>query len=227
MTTLRSITAPRRFAVASLLALAVAAAPFTAPEARAGGLADEAELHFQIGAESYQKGDFRGALEHFFTSNRLVPNRNVVFNIARTYEQMKRWADAHRYYTDALEEEDRAQQIQNIQAGLARVTPYVALLKVESDPPGATIYIDRKDLGSRGRAPRALALAEGKYRVIAVDLDLYDLDSDVGETRNLASERPEVVARLQGLADAMRASLGDRLRRRAGTEVRPAETAAD
>ena len=67
----------------------------------------------------------------------------------------------------------------------------------------------------------------GKYRDIAVDLELYDLDSDVGETRNLASERPEVVARLQGLADAMRASLGDRLRRRAGTEVRPAETAAD
>ncbi|APR80285.1 TonB-dependent receptor [Minicystis rosea] len=172
MTMPRSISAPRRLAI-SLLALVVAAAPFAAPEARAGGLADEAELHFQIGAESYQKGDFRGALEHFFISNRLVPNRNVVFNIARTYEQMKRWADAHRYFTDALEEEDRPQQIQNIQAGLARVTPYVALLKVESDPPGATIYIDRKDLGSRGKAPRALALAEGKYRVIA-ELDGHE-----------------------------------------------------
>jgi outer membrane receptor protein involved in Fe transport len=155
---------PRRLAACTLLAFAAALLPVGA---RAGGLADEAELQFQIGAEHYQKGDFPGALEHFFVSNRLVPNRNVVFNIARTYEQMKRWADAHRYYTDALEEEDRPAQVQNIQAGLGRVTPFVALLRVESDPPGATLYIDRKDLGSRGKAPRALALAEGKYRVIA------------------------------------------------------------
>jgi outer membrane receptor protein involved in Fe transport len=165
-------TDTRRFVVRTLLALA-AALPLAAGDARAGGLADEAELQFQIGAEHYQKGEYRDALEHFFISNRLVPNRNVVFNIARTYEQMKRYADAHRYFTDALEEEDRPQQIQNIQAGIARVAPFIALLKVESDPPGATIYIDRKDLGSRGKAPRQLALAEGKYKVIA-ELEGYE-----------------------------------------------------
>lgn len=133
----------------------------------AGGLADEADLQFQIGAKHYQRGEFDDALEHFFISNRLVPNRNVVFNIARTYEQMKRWADAHRYYSDALEAEDRAQQRQNIEAGIKRVAPFVAILKVETNPPGATIFIDRKDLGSRGKAPRALALPEGRYTVMA------------------------------------------------------------
>lgn len=154
-----------RYLARTLLALALAS-PLAAMEARAGGVADEAELQFQIGAEHYQKGEYREALEHFFVSNRLVPNRNVVFNIARTYEQMKRYADAHRYYVDALEAEDRAAQIENIKAAVARVSPFIALLKVESDPPGATVYIDRKDLGSRGKAPRALALAPGKYRVI-------------------------------------------------------------
>jgi len=165
MTTRRSNAVSRSLVVPALLALA-ACVPLVAGEARAGGLADEAELQFQIGADFYQKGAYRDALEHFFISNRLVANRNVTFNIARTYEQMKRWADAHRYFTEALEEEDRPQQIQNIQAGIGRVSPYIALLKVESDPPGATVYIDRKDLGSRGKAPRSLALAEGKYRVI-------------------------------------------------------------
>jgi len=172
MSTPHRSTATRRFAVRTLLAFA-AALPLAGGEARAGGFADEAELQFQIGADFYQKGDYRSALEHFFISNRLVPNRNVVFNIARTYEQMKRYADAHRSFTDALEEEDRPQQIQSIQAGIARLAPFIALLKVESDPPGATIYIDRRDLGSRGKAPRQLALAEGKYRVI-VELDGYE-----------------------------------------------------
>jgi outer membrane receptor for ferrienterochelin and colicin len=147
-----------------LVALAVAAGP---QAGHAGGLADEAELQFQIGADHYQKGEFRDALEHFFASNRLVGNRNVVFNIARSYEQLKRYADAHRYYTDALEDEDRPAQVQTIQAAIRRVAPFVAVLKVETSPPGATIYIDRKDLGSRGKAPRALALPEGRYRIIA------------------------------------------------------------
>ena len=45
------------------------------------------------------------ALEHFLASNRLVPNRNVVYNIARAYEQLSRYADAHRAYTQALDGE--------------------------------------------------------------------------------------------------------------------------
>lgn len=67
----------------------------------------------------------------------------------------------------------------------------------------------------------------GKYRPLAVGLELYDLDSDVGETNNLAAQHPEIIARLQQTADAMRARLGDRLTGQAPAEVRPAETAED
>lgn len=133
----------------------------------ADGLADEAELHFQLAINDYQKGDFTSALEHYMLSNRLVPNRRVVFNIARTFEQMKRFPDAYRYYVDALEGETNQAAIDSAKTAIERLTPFVALLDVQSDPPGATIYIDRKDLGSRGRAPRSLALSPGKYRVIA------------------------------------------------------------
>jgi arylsulfatase A-like enzyme len=51
-------------------------------------------------------------------------------------------------------------------------------------------------------------------------LELYDLASDPGETRDLAAARPEVVARLQAAADEMRARLGDALTGVAGAEVR-------
>ena len=154
---------------------------------RAGGNADEADLQFQIGADRYQAADFRDALEHFLASNRLVPNKNVVFNIARTYEKLGRYADAHRYYTDALEEETNPKKLQDIKDAIARIAPNVAVLKVETNPPGATIYIDRKDLGSRGSAPRALALAPGKYRVIA-EIEGYEVASSAVVEARLGSE---------------------------------------
>src|SRR5689334_3177640 len=84
-------------ALAASLALLSGASP-----ALCDGPADEAELHFQLGTSAYQSGDYSGALEHFLASNRLVPNRNVGYNIARTFEQDRRYADAHRYYVDAL-----------------------------------------------------------------------------------------------------------------------------
>lgn len=41
------------------------------------------------------------------------------------------------------------------------------------------------------------------------ELELYDLESDIGEQTNVASNRPEVVERLAGLADQAREELGD------------------
>ena len=152
---------------------AAAVALGSATGARAEGVADEAELHFQLGAEAYARGDYRGALEHFFLSNRLVQNRNVVFNIARTFEQMKRFADAHRHYADALVGETDPRTVEEVEAALARIAPNVAVLEVATTPPGATVYLDRKDLGSRGRSPRSVALPPGRYRVIA-ELEGYE-----------------------------------------------------
>src|SRR4051812_35501660 len=79
-----------------------------ASSAHADDLADEADLQFNLGADRYEAGDFKGALEHFLASNRLVGNRNVVFNIARTYEQLRRAPDAYRYYVQALDGETNA-----------------------------------------------------------------------------------------------------------------------
>ncbi len=50
---------------------------------------------------------------------------------------------------------------------------------------------------------------------------LYDLKNDVGETTDVSAEHSDVVARLEKLAEAARASLGDSLTGRRGTEIRP------
>src|SRR5271165_5128268 len=127
------------------LAAAFALGPASA---RADGTADEADLHFRMGTKDFARGEYEGALAHFMHSNRLAPNRNVLFNIATAFEQLKRYVDAHRYYVDALEGEADPRAQAAVRAGLARVTPSVAVLDVATSPPGATLYVDRKDLGS-------------------------------------------------------------------------------
>jgi hypothetical protein len=52
-------------------------------------------------------------------------------------------------------------------------------------------------------------------------LALYNLKDDPGETRDVAKEQPEIVARLQKLAEPMRKELGDALMKVKGTENRP------
>ena len=162
-----------------LLLLALAAAP----PAHADDLADEADLQFRIGAERYTAGDYRGALEHFLASNRLVPNRNVVFNIARVYEKLQRYPEAFRYYEAALSAETDPDARGKLQAALAQLRPHVAVLDIASEPPGATLYIDRRDLGSRGESPRALGLHAGRYKVLAELAGHYPAEVEVADAR--------------------------------------------
>ena len=54
--------------------------------------------------------------------------------------------------------------------------------------------------------------------------ELYDLDADIGEAKNVAAEHSDVVARLQALAEKCRAELGDTLTKREGSGVRAAPT---
>jgi arylsulfatase A-like enzyme len=58
------------------------------------------------------------------------------------------------------------------------------------------------------------------YENAQIGLSLFDLESDVGETINVADEHPDVVAKLKELADKMRADLGDSATRQKGAGVR-------
>ena len=49
------------------------------------------------------------------------------------------------------------------------------------------------------------------------ELALYDLETDIGETTNLAGQYPDVVARLTALADKMREDLGDSATKQKGS----------
>lgn len=61
-----------------------------------------------------------------------------------------------------------------------------------------------------------------RYEKKRTELALYDLENDVGETKNVADQHPEVVKRLEALAEKARADLGDTATQRTGTGVRSA-----
>jgi len=69
----------------------------------------------------------------------------------------------------------------------------------------------RSLVGPPGRDGKPSGYAQRK-----TELSLYDLAADVGETTNVAAEHPEIVARLQALAEAARDDLGDSAGNRAG-----------
>jgi outer membrane receptor protein involved in Fe transport len=166
--------------------------------ALADDVADEADLMFTLGAERYQAGDYPHALAYFLASNRLARNRNVLFNIARCYEQLKQFPEAHRYYSRALDGETDAAAVARINEAITRISPHIAVLTIVTDPPGARIYLDRKDLGERGTAPQKIALPPASYRVIA-ELDGFEEASSepvqvtVGQERSVVLKLKRIV----------------------------------
>lgn len=80
-------------------------------------------------------------------------------------------------------------------------------------------YQALKQAGADGRP--------GPYEKRTTDLALYDLDSDIGEAKDVAGEHPEEVERLKKLADRAREDLGDSATGAMGKGVRPAGKLAD
>lgn len=141
------------------------------PVARADD-ASEARLQYELGSELYSQRRFAEALERFIASNRLVPNANVVFNIAQTYQLMDRPVEAYNWFETylgfTLEDDARRNGEQLRDALVTRV----AVVDVRTEPAGATLYVDRRDLGAVGRSPRRVAVEAGQRRILAA-LDRY------------------------------------------------------
>ncbi|HKB75052.1 MAG TPA: TonB-dependent receptor [Myxococcales bacterium] len=148
------------YAIAVLCALAAGRA------ARADSVADEADFRFHRGVNLYARGRTEDALSEFLASNRLVRNRNVIQNVARCFERLRMYNEAWRWYSDLLAEPLPETERRDLAAALERLQPSLALLRIFSDPPGATVYLDRKDLGARGQTPITLALPPGAATAI-------------------------------------------------------------
>jgi arylsulfatase A-like enzyme len=60
----------------------------------------------------------------------------------------------------------------------------------------------------------------GRYKKAQIGLSLFDLQNDIGETTDVAPQHPDVVKRLEALAEQARQDLGDSATGRKGEHVR-------
>jgi outer membrane receptor for ferrienterochelin and colicins len=157
---------PRNAALGHVVLAAVFVAASGPAALRADSSADEAEARFRRGADLYRQARFDEALLEFFSSNRLAPNKNVVFNIARSFEALGRYDEAYQYYDAYRVAEAAPRERDGATAKLNELAPRVALLVITSEPAGATIYVDRKDLGGHGETPATVSLAPGRHRIL-------------------------------------------------------------
>ncbi|HJT35157.1 MAG TPA: sulfatase [Pirellulales bacterium] len=77
------------------------------------------------------------------------------------------------------------------------------------------VYRSLTQGGGRGGIP-------AKYEQRRIELSLFDLEADPGESQDVAAEHSDVVNRLQALADRARDDLGDTATGQKGRNIRPA-----
>ncbi len=82
------------------------------------------------------------------------------------------------------------------------------------------LFFPHKARSMQGQAPGQDGIP-GKYKPLPVALELYNLQDDPAETRNVAAENPQIVQRFEALAEKARAELGDALTQRTGSGNRP------
>jgi outer membrane receptor for ferrienterochelin and colicins len=158
------------FAALTLMLL-VHAVPTLAGEqpsksAQVAGQADEAQFYFLRGNRAYQDRRYEDALAAYYLSNRLVPNRNVQFNIARCLDRLGRYDEAYRAWSSLLEQGLPDKEAKAARDAIDEMRPHLALVKIDTTPEQATIFVGRRDLGALGLSPKSLALRPGKTKII-------------------------------------------------------------
>ena len=149
-----------------LAALALATTTLCVAIPARADVAAEARFHDEAARSHYAAGRYDAAVREFMFENRLTPNPNITLNIAFCFQQMNRRDEAFMYFSEYLAAtQDVADRRAQAERALAQLRPEVALVQVDSEPAGATIFVDREELGEYGETPRLLALAAGEHRI--------------------------------------------------------------
>jgi tetratricopeptide (TPR) repeat protein len=139
------------------------------PEAEAK---DRARLLFQQGVAAYRAGKYYEAVAIFLDTQRIYPDTQLCFNVARAYENLGNGAAALRYYRDYLRQADRPSDGDEVRDRVRKLEQQLAQRGVQqvtvlSQPEAATVLLDGKPVGI---TPWTGETYPGKHR-LALTLD--------------------------------------------------------
>jgi len=148
-----------------VLALSLAVLVFDVRAARAD-VASEARFFDDAGRRAYKAGQYDKALESFQLVQEIAPSERMLYNIALCADLAGRGDMAFSLYAEYLKSDDAdAQRRSEAERRAERLRGKLALIEIASDPPGAAIYVDRKELGQFGVTPGTFAVSEGAHHV--------------------------------------------------------------
>jgi tetratricopeptide (TPR) repeat protein len=134
----------------------------------------EARTYFEEGNRLYEEASraresqrtklLQRSLEAYVDSLQIVRSRNALFNAAIVLDELGRHDEAFNYFSEYLRIEGLpAADRDDATARRDALRAKVAVLRVVTDPAGALLWVDRKDLAPRGETPIELALPPGKH----------------------------------------------------------------
>jgi hypothetical protein len=164
----------------------VALLGLTSPSAAAAqGTSENAEarVYFQEGNRLYEQAtESRGAqrttllqrsLEAYVDSLQIVRSRNALFNAAIVLGELGRNDESFNYFGEYLRIEGlAAADREEATRRRDELRSEVAVLQIATEPEGALLWVDRKDLAPRGETPIELALPPGEHKTF-IEKDGY------------------------------------------------------
>ena len=119
------------------------------------------------GRAHYTAGDFAEALRAFLHAHRIAPSPTTLFNVALTAqlsgEDQLAWSSFESYRATAPED---APQRADAASRQRAVEARVAVLTITTEPPGAQVFVDRREYGVRGVTPVRVAVLPGAHRIL-------------------------------------------------------------
>lgn len=151
----------------ALVAVLLAACWLLSPSAAHADTATLTRFFDDQARTAFAARRYQLALEYFLLVDRATPSPSAAYNVAvladTAGEQALAFAYLERYLaSDDEDEARRADATRRAQALRAEL----ALVRIDSDPPGARIYVDQVEHGAFGRSPRTIVVAPGAHRIL-------------------------------------------------------------
>jgi hypothetical protein len=136
-------------------------------ESALADVASEARFFDDAGRRAYDAGKYELALEAFQLVQEIAPSERMLYNIALCADLAKRGDMAFSLYNEYLRTGDADPTRRARAAERAEQLKHkLALIEVQTEPVGATVYVDRKELGQFGVTPVTLAVPDGAHRLL-------------------------------------------------------------
>src|SRR5262249_8191623 len=133
----------------------------------------EAAKHYAAAHNALEEGDLSRAAEELRASVAQKPIINAYLMLGNVYVKLGQLDSAREAFQKIRELKPRPSQLKVVEQVIAQLE----LLKrttfqLTTTPPGATVYIDLKSEGARGKTPISLPVLPGAHRII-FELDGY------------------------------------------------------